>query len=208
MRFELTVAQSHSLGCILCPVMQIFALETNLQKVKQPFLAPGEREIFMARPHWVSFFIRAFRLLVLSAILGALVVAGYFVGLYSIPVAVGIATALWIFFVFFRLFDAFINWRFDFLLLTSDELIIVDQTSIFRKSIRSVNLESIGDVVAETQWLNLFAFGIIRLTLKEDHTAPPVVLKFMPDAASLVSKIAEYTTIHQREEPIPSSPQQ
>jgi hypothetical protein len=96
----------------------------------------------------------------------------------------------------FGLVRAFIDWKYDFILLTTDKLIIVDQSSLFRKSITPISLENLGDVVSQTQWLNLFNFGIIQFALKEG--TGEVKLKFMPDADALVAKIAEQITLYQR----------
>ncbi len=177
--------------------MQIFALETNVGRVKDHFLAHGETEIFTAHPHVFSFLWH----IVWEIFLMVCLVVGcgyaYSIGLLSLTVAFLIFGLGFLFFVFFGLIEAYIDWKYDFIFLTTDKLIIVDQMSLFRKSITPISLENLGDVVSETQWLNLFGFGKIHFALKEGH-GPEVVLSFMPKADQHVAHIAEQITLYQR----------
>jgi hypothetical protein len=99
--------------------------------------------------------------------------------------------------VSYGLLQAYIDWKYDFIFLTTDKLIIVDQSSLFRKSLTPINLENLGDVVAETQWLNLFDFGMLHFALKEGQ-GPEIVLKYMPHADKLVAMISQQITLYQR----------
>ncbi len=177
--------------------MQIFALETNIGRVKEHFLAHGEAEIFTAHPHLVSFLWHIAWEFFVTIFLFAVCIYGFEIGILSWPVALTVFILGWFIFVFFGLIEAYIDWKYDFIFLTTDKLIIVDQMSLFRKSITPISLENLGDVVAETQWLNLFQFGIIRFALKEGH-GPEVKLRFMPKADRLVGQIAEQITLYQR----------
>jgi hypothetical protein len=177
--------------------MQIFALETNIGRVKEHFLAHGEAEIFTAHPHVFSFLWHIAWEVFVTALLVLLSGYAYEAGILSAGVAIGVFATGWFIFVFFGLVEAYIDWKYDFIFLTTDKLIIVDQMSLFRKSITPISLENLGDVVAETQWLNLFRFGIIRFALKEGQ-GPEVVLRFMPRAEKLVGHIAEQITLYQR----------
>ncbi len=177
--------------------MKIFALETNIDRVKEHFLAPGENEIFLARPHVLLFIFRSIPKIILTAII---LFVGFYavqIGLFTTQISILFLFILWFFFVFYGWVEAFIDWRYDFIFLTTDKLIIVDQMSLFRKSITPISIENLGDVQSHTQWLNLFNFGIIRFALKEGQ-GPEIVLSFMPNADRLVAKISEQTTLYQR----------
>lgn len=177
--------------------MQIFALETNVQRIKEKFLAPGEHEIFTAKPHWVLFVIKIGWEILITIVLVAGASLALTFGLLSPAATVAIIAVVWFVFAFFGIIEAFIDWKFDLLFLTTDKLVIVNQYSLFRKSITPINLENLGDVVAQTQWLNLFNFGMMHFALKEGH-GPEIVLKYMPYADKLVAKIAEQITLYQR----------
>lgn len=176
--------------------MQIFALDTNLGRIKKPFLASGEKEIFTVHPHVLSFIWHIAWEVVLTIALAAICSALYVYSLLDLVGAIFAFVLAWCTLGGFGLVRAFIDWKYDFIMLTTDKLIIVDQSSLFRKSITPISLENLGDVVSQTQWLNLFNFGIIRFALKEG--SGEVVLKFMPDADTLVAKIAEQITLYQR----------
>ena len=177
--------------------MQIFALETDINRVKNRFLAHGEQEIFIVTPHVFSFLIHIVRDVLCTLILIA--VTSYMVSIAMVDVGFGLLffSVAWFLFVFFPVVRAYIDWKYDFLLLTTDKLIIVEQMSLFRKSITPISLENLGDVAAQTQWLNLFGFGIIHFALKEG-SGPAVILRFMPNADKLVAKISEQITLYQR----------
>ncbi len=177
--------------------MQIFALETDINKIKDRFLAHGEQEIFTVTPHVFSFLVRIIWDVLLTAILLFVGIYSYEIGMVTGAVAVTFFSSAWFIFVFFSVVRAYIDWKYDFIFLTTDKLIIVDQMSLFRKSITPINLENLGDVVAQTQWLNLFNFGMIHFALKEG-SGPEIILKFMPEADKLVAKISEQITLYQR----------
>jgi len=177
--------------------MQFFALETNIHQTKLRFLAPGESEIFLAHRHVMSFLVK-----VLWEIFLTIFFFSGFTYLAVIEVisplfaTLGFLLALCSF-VLFGLIRALLDWKFDFIFLTTDRLVVFDQTSIFRNSVTPINLENLGDVVAETQWLNLFGFGIIRFALKEGG-GPQIKMKYMPKADKLVSMISQQITLYQR----------
>ncbi len=177
--------------------MQIFALETDIERIKHGFLAHGEQEIFTVTPSVVLFLIRIIWDILVTVVLILVSIYAYRINMVDATAAAIFFAAAWFFFVFFSLVRAYIDWKYDLLFLTTDKLIIFDQMSLFRKSTTPISLENLGDVVAETQWLNLFNFGIIRFALKEG-SGPEIVLKFMPDADALVAKISEQITLYQR----------
>lgn len=176
--------------------MKIFALETNIGRIKERFLTSGEHEIFTAHPHGISFLWNIIWELCITAIFLAVSVYAVSQGILSATSATIIFIMAWFIFVFFGLIEAYINWKYDFIFLTTDKLVIVDQSSLFRKYITPISLENLGDVISQTQWLDLFNFGIIHLALKEGN-GPEIKLSFMPHADKLVSKISSQITLYQ-----------
>ncbi|HRH93932.1 MAG TPA: hypothetical protein PKV72_05380 [Candidatus Peribacteria bacterium] len=177
--------------------MRIFALETDIQKIKDRFLAHGEREIFTATPHLFRFLTAIIREFIITVVIVIAAGITYSIGFLELGTVVLGAIVLWFLLVSYGLLQAYIDWKFDFIFLTTDKLIIVDQRSLFRKSTTPINLENLGDVVAETQWLNLFDFGMIHFALKEGQ-GPEIVLKYMPHADKLVAMISQQITLYQR----------
>ena len=176
--------------------MRIFALETNIEKLKKNFLSLEEREIRTVSFHWFRFFLNLLRNILLTIALVAGAIAIGFSGLSPWWI-IAAAWILWLFFIFPSLLRAYIDWRYDFLLLTGDKVIVVDQSSLFHKKITPINLENFASVSAETQFWNLFPFGILHFNLKEG-TGEGVNLRYIPAAQEVASVISDTITQFQR----------
>ncbi len=177
--------------------MRIFALETNVGKLKKKFMAEGEQEILLTYYHGLSFLFASLREIILTALLVAGGIAAVLLG--APPVwTVGILFGLWFVFVFFNLIRAYIDWAYDFILVTTDKIIFVDQTSFFRHEITPLNLESVVGVSAETQFWDIFPFGILSVHLKEGIGNERIVKRYVPHAEDVAAKISDVVTHFQR----------
>ena len=191
-----------SFTCSLCVYflysspMKIFALETNEQKLIKSFLSHGEEVILRVKFSSFLFILRTFK-----AILFTLIFVAVDVGLTSVGFPLVwdslILFVFWLFFVFFRWLTAFIDWKFDVLLVTSEEVVVVDQSSLFHAHIRQMNLDNIASVSAETQFWNLFPFGKLHFDLKEG-TGRALVLPYIPLATKVASVISDTIVAYQR----------
>ena len=177
--------------------MRIFALETDTQKLKKQFLSEGEQEVLMTYYHSLSFFFASLREMILTILLVAI---GVVATMWSAPLGwtVGIIFLLWFVFVFFNLLKAYIDWAYDFILVTTDKIIFVDQTSIFRQEIKPLNLENVGGVSVKTQYWSIFPFGIVSVHLKEGLGGDRIVKSYVPHAQEVAAKISEVVTKYQR----------
>src|SRR3989338_1200434 len=111
--------------------MRIFALETNIEKIKRPFLSEEESEIATVYFHGFRFFLVLASDAFFSALLISAGIAFYFMNMpLSWILIAGIL--VWFVFIFIPLLKAYLDWRFDFLLVTTDKVVIVDQSSPFR----------------------------------------------------------------------------
>lgn len=166
--------------------MRIFALETDENKVKSKFIGADETELATIHYHFFKFL----GVFVWSALLTAILIglSVWLAFLLQVPLEwdIGIAVLAWLFLVFPKLFRAIIDWKYDFIVLTTDKLLMVDQSSIFKQKVTPINLESISSASAETQFWNLFAFGILHIDLQEsvgaEHRLP--YIKFANDIAA------------------------
>jgi len=177
--------------------MRIFALETDVNNIKKRFLSEGEQEVLLTYYHGLSFLFAILREIVLTVLLLVIgIVAGYF----GAPLmwVIGILFFLWLVFVLFNLIRAYIDWAYDFILVTTDKVIFVDQTSFFRQEITPLNLENVGGVSTQTQFWNIFPFGIVRLHLKEGLGGQHIAKKYVPRAQEVAAKISEMVTRYQR----------
>lgn len=176
--------------------MRIFALETDREKLRRRFLSEGEREIRTISFHGFRFFLR-----MLWDIFWAIIVILFVLGVSSVglPLSwVAIAAGIpWFLFMFASLLKAYIDWRYDFILITTDKVIVVDQSSLFHQKVTPMNLENFASVSAETQFWNLFPFGILHFNLKEG-AGNGVKLRYIPHVHDAASVISDAITTFQR----------
>lgn len=176
--------------------MHIFALETDIEKLKKRFLSSEEREIRTVSYHGFRFLASLFRDVILTIVIIASVIGLSFTDvpkLWIIPTAI----VLWIFLVFRSLLRSYIDWKYDFILITTDKVIMVDQSSIFRQKITPMNLENFASASAETQFMNLFSFGILHFSLKEG-VGEEVKLRYIPNAQDTAACLSDTITTFQR----------
>ena len=177
--------------------MRLLALETNVEKIKDRFLCEGEDVLIMTRYHALSFFFSSLREMITTIVLFGIGIAAWY---FNAPmgITVLILFVVWLFVVFFSFMKALIDWRFDFIMVTTDRVILMDQTSIIRRKVNPINIENIGSVSAETQYWGVFPFGIVQINLKEGQGGKSIVLRYVPNAPIVASKIGEVVTTYQR----------
>ncbi len=177
--------------------MRILALETDAEKIKQQCLSEGETVVLMTYYHALSFFFASLREILFTIVIFAVGIALSFTGAPLLWVLGGLS-AVWFFFIFFNILKAYIDWRYDFILVTTDKLVLVDQTSIIHQKVNPIHLENIGSIASETQYMNLFGFGKIVINLKEGEGGQAIVLDFVPNASEVAAKISKTVTYYQR----------
>jgi hypothetical protein len=177
--------------------MRIFALETDKEKLLQSLLAPNEKVLRRASFHVLRYLGGFLRFIVLTALAGALGYGGVY---FAMPdFTPWIILGLWFFFVLFPFINVLIDWWHDAIVVTDEEVVIIDQTSIFRRSIRQMSLENIASVSDHTQWGNVFSFGRLQFDLKEG-TGQHFAVSFVPRASEMASTISDaVVAFHRRE---------
>lgn len=176
--------------------MKIFALETDVAKLNRSLVSPGEQIVLQARFHGFLFFMRA----LLAGMLTMIAIAvGTVSGAAGMPM--GIVTAalfvIWLLFVFRPLLRAFIDWRFDELLVTTEKVILVNQSSVIRQEIHQMNLENLASVKALTQFGGILPFGKVHFELKEG-VGEGLRLSYIPHAQRACSVIGDCLVQFQR----------
>lgn len=177
--------------------MHIFALETDMNKIKDRYCGPGEPQLHLAYYHGMSFFFAILREIITTIIILGLVALVWYIQ-WPFWQSFGILFSLWFVFVFFNLVRAYIDWNYDFILLTTDNIIIVDQTSIFKQEIKPIHLENIGSVTTQTQFWGIFSFGKLQIHLKEGLGGDDITKRYIPHVDDLAGKISGAITMYQR----------
>lgn len=168
--------------------MKILALETNEERLKDELISPSEQLLLAIHFSGFLFAARLVKSIATTAVLTGIGVGLIYGGAPWEWVTL-LLLCLWLPLVGWRLLTAWIDWRYDVLLVTTDKVIIVDQSSIFRATIRQMNIENIAAVTAHTQYADLFPFGKLWFDLKEG-TGQRMVLPFVPRARAVASTIA------------------
>lgn len=176
--------------------MRIFALETNLEKAARQFLQAGEQELMIVRYHPMLFFIRTLRQVLFTLVLTAAGVAAIALQAPVSWVLIG-CVVLWLFIIFPGVVRAYIDWRFDAIIVTTDNVIILDQTSLFHSESRQMHLENFASINASTQFWNLFPFGKLTFDLKEG-IGERLTLRYIPRAAQVAVQIGSCVRTYQR----------
>jgi len=179
--------------------MRFFALETNKDKIVRQFCHDhdGECVILITRFHGLSFLFRIAREILITT---ALIAGAITAWALNFPMAwtAGILTGLWFVLAPINLIKAYIDWVYDFIIVTTDKVILVDQTSIFKREVMPIHVENIGGISAFTQLWNIFPFGGMSIHLKEGRGGEDVTRKFVPNAQVVAGKISDVITKYQR----------
>ncbi len=176
--------------------MHILALETNIDTLKKRLMSPGEQEILTSYYHGASFFFASIKETFYTVLLFGIGIVAWELQA-PMEYVVTILFGIWVIFVFFTLFRALIDWCFDFVLITSDRIVLVDQTSLIRQRVIQIHHENIASVSSETQFLDIFRFGRISIKLKEGE-GENLRLKYVPNSKEVASRISGEVTRYQR----------
>jgi hypothetical protein len=176
--------------------MKILALETDIEKLNKGFLSAAEEQIIMVRFHGIRFVFALCKTLAFTAIIVALAIGGWYA---TVPTewlwAIGVVA--WVVAAGVPLLRSFIDWKFDELVLTTDKIVIVDQSSLIRQVIREMNLENIASVETRTQFWGILPIGKLNFNLKEG-TGEEVTLPYIPQAQRVCSIISDALVKFQR----------
>ena len=177
--------------------MRIFALQTDVNEVKKRFCHEGERVVYMTYFHGLSFFFAIVREVIITMVF--LTLAVFVVHFdWFIAVALPILSLLWLFMVVLNVLKAYIDWFFDFIMVTTDKVIMLDQSSIFKQVVKPIHVENIGGISTSTQFWDMFPFGQLTIHLKEGLGGDTIVLKYVPRVREVAGAISEVVTRYQR----------
>lgn len=181
--------------------MHILALDTDIDGIKRRFLSANEQEVLTVFRHGFSFFLQIILQIVLTI---GLVTAGIVFNTWdifpwNIPPwwMVGIVALLWILLAFPTILKAFLDWKFDFIFVTTDKVVMANQSSLFHHRITPMSLENFASVTAASQFWNLFPFGSLNFQLKEG-TGEDMTMKYIPNADDVAAKISDTITQYER----------
>lgn len=181
--------------------MRLFALDTNIDGVKRRFLSANEQEVLTVFRHGFSFFLQIIFQIILTV---GLIAIGVALSVWDILPStippmwiIGILGLLWLFLAFPTILRAFLDWKFDFIFVTTDKVVLLEQSSLFHHRITPMHLENFASVTASSQFWNLFPFGTLHFQLKEG-VGKDIQMQYIPYAGEVAAKISDTVTQYQR----------
>ncbi len=142
--------------------MRILALETNVEVLKKKYLAEGEQAVFVTHRHIFAFFIH----LIWQALFSFLMLLVFlFLAVQGLWGALAVTISFWVWFVFslYCLFTAYVAWKCNFLIVTTQKVVLVHQQSLFHQQINPVPFTSISNTRVESQLFGFFHCGTLHL---------------------------------------------
>lgn len=179
--------------------MRIFALQTDKQKIIRRYCHDheGESVVHFTHYHGLLFLFRAIKDVFFTIIIIALGVLSLYFKMH-VGWTFGILGIIWFLFVFKNLIKIYIDWRYDFIVITTDKVILVDQTFFFKQQIMPIHVENIGGISTFTQFWDIVPFGGMKLHLKEGLGGQDITIKYVPHLQVVAGKISDVVTRYQR----------
>ena len=177
--------------------MQIFALQTNREKTKNALLSNGEELLFTVRYSRFIYVLGIIPQLFLTAVLiGIGVLFFLYEPLYA-QWALLVLICVWTLFILLPIIYKYLHWFYSFVLITKERIVVVDQVSLVHRKETELSLENFAGVSSETQFWNIFPFGILHFTMREgnEQLAP---LHYVTDVDKVAKEISDVVTSFQR----------
>lgn len=148
--------------------MRFLALETDIEKMKEHFVVEGEDVLLTTAHHRFIFLIPLVLWTIVTVVIAALAIL--FAVTYqseATTVIAGIVFLLWALYYAYRLLQAFVQWRYNFIVVTTRKVVIVDHILCFYENVTPIHLENISSTVFDLQFLGIDQCGTLHFHLKE-----------------------------------------
>lgn len=147
------------------PSMRFLALEADLRKLKRQFIAEGEEELLATTRHAFTFILPMLWIVPLTAISIFAAATGLGMGMDFLFVSVSLYS--WFAVALVLAMRAFIEWRYNFIVVTTEKIVVVDHRFVFSQMIRPIPLENVATTHTGSQYLGIGNCGYVTLHLSE-----------------------------------------
>ncbi len=181
--------------------MRFLALQTNVELLKKQFIPEGEHEILTVTRHPIKFIADFFGKTLLVLLLTTSI--SFSLSFFSSSMPSSLTLALTVFILLFYLYQivkSYIAWRYNFLIVTSEKIIIIHHESFLHQSINSIHLENIRNTGFISQFFGIFRCGILSIDLLELQGGSTQVLRlsYIPAPDTIVSAIEHAIALKQQ----------
>lgn len=188
--------------------MRVLALETDVAKIKKQFIVEGEEELLCSRHHIFSFLFPLLAVILLTLIVA--VGSGLALAFQSTLFPyVMFFWSQWIFICLYQLIKAWIAWRYNFLIVTTEKIVIVTHLCIFHQEIHPLHFENIRSIRTESQYFGIGNCGTLFVTLEEKTEggdSQNVSIFTLPKPAIIGGMIENSTVLKKQRVPVDPGP--
>ncbi len=186
--------------------MRFLALQTDVNVLKKQFILQDEQEILTTTHHPFVFLFPAFGTTLIALPLIALI--GYaFVAAPStnLELLTGITLLIAMLVYGYLLFKWYIDWCYNFLIVTTDKIIVITHMSIFYQHVNPIHLDNLMSVKCESRFLGVWHCGLLHITLREKQKGGPnvdVVVHYIHKPETIASAIEHGMSLLQQKSQI------
>lgn len=183
------------------------ALETSSRHMKKQFIAEGEEELLSRRRHIFSFLFPVFWVVLLTLGVVAIGAAVIMFDNATLPF-VTLFLLLWSIFSCYQLFKAWIAWRYNFLIITTEKIVIVNHVSFLHQDIHPIHIEDIRSTRIESQFYGIGNCGTLYVNLEEkvEGSSEHVSVSYLPNPTVIVSMIENAIVLKKQRVPVDQGP--
>lgn len=179
--------------------MRFFALQMDIGQLKEQFILQDEKEILVTTRHGLIFFVSLLKGTAIVLLLWlALAVAFVFAGSAILRLIIGVLTVIGAVFELYIILNAYIDWRFNILIVTNQKLVIIDHTSLFYQNVTPIHMNSLNNVTCESQFFGIWRCGILHINLRQtvgEGASREIFLPYLPRPDVVASAIEQSMSI-------------
>lgn len=172
--------------------MKFLALQTDVELLKKQFIPEGEHEIVTVTKHPIKFFVELFEVTVGAFVFSSIL----FLALLTIDNSIGLSIrySLYVLLLLtyaYQILKSYIAWRYNFLIVTSEKIIIINQRSFLHQDMNSIHLDNIRSSRFESQFFGIFRCGVVSIDLHEleGGSTQMLTLPYIPAPDTVASAI-------------------
>lgn len=188
--------------------MRLLALQTNVAKMKKQFIAEGEEELLCSRRHIFSFLFPMLLVIFLTIGVVAACIASVSLNNAYLPFVLFILV-LWGIFFFYQMAKALIAWRYNFLIVTTEKIVIVNHKSFFHQEIHPIHIENILSTRTESQYFGIGNCGTLFINLEEKvdgGNSQHICVPTLPKPAVIGGMIENAVVLNKQRVPVDQGP--
>lgn len=191
--------------------MRFLALQTDIGLLKKQFIPEGENEILTVTRHFMKFFTEFFGMTSFALLITTTLSFGvqFLIGTLEPILVYGFIAIIFVFYAY-QIVKSYIAWRYNFLIVTSEKLIIIHHESFLHEYVNTIHLDNIRSTRFESQFFGIFRCGILSIDLLElaGGSTQVLVLSYIPAPDTIASAIEHAIALKQQKQEGTDTPQE